>query len=116
MDPEKTTEFILEQQAAMSVRQDAIFNMIEAGMKLLAGHDRRIAGHDRRIAGHDRQIKAIADGLEQVVEAQGRLTHAQQVTEERLSRLAEAQQATDKKLNRLIDTLQHNASNGRPPA
>ena len=100
----------------MSVRQDAIFNMIEAGMKLLAGHDRRIAGHDRRIAGHDRQIKAIADGLEQVVEAQGRLTHAQQVTEERLSRLAEAQQATDKKLNRLIDTLQHNASNGRPPA
>ena len=130
MDPEKTMEFILEQQAAMSVRQDAIFNMIEAGMKLLAGHDRRIAGHDRRIAGHDRQINALADGLERVVEAQGRLTHAQQMTEERLSRLAEAQQATevavekvaaaqavtDEKLNRLIDTLQRNASNGRPTA
>ncbi len=109
MDPEKTMEFILEQQAAMSVRQDAIFNMIEAGMKL-------IAGHDRRIASHDRQIKSIADGLERVVEAQGGLTHAQQITEERLSRLAEAQQATDEKLNRLIDTLQRNASNGRPPA
>ncbi len=116
MDPEKTMEFILEQQAAMSVRQDAILNMIEAGMKLLAGHDR--------------QIKSIADGMERVVEAQSRLTHAQQVTEERLSRLAEAQQATemavekvaaaqavtDEKLNRLIDTLQRNASNGRPTA
>ena len=115
MDPEKTMESILEQQAAMSARQDAILNMIEAGMKL--------------IARHDRQIKALADGFERVAESQGRLVHAQQTTEERLSRLAEAQQstertverlataqaATDEKLNRLIDTLERNASNGRPP-
>ncbi len=130
MDPEKTMEFILEQQASMSARQDAILNMIEAGMKL--------------IARHDRQIKALADGFERVVESQGRLVHAQQTTEERLGRLADAQQtteerlgrlgeaqqstertverlaaaqaSTDEKLNRLIDTLQRNASNGRPPA
>lgn len=102
MDPEKTMEFILEQQAAMNARQDSIFNMIEAGMKL-------IAGHDRQIASHDRQIKAIADGWE-------RVTEAQQLTEERLVRLAEAQQATDDKLNRLIETLRRNASNGRPSA
>ena len=108
MDPEKTMEFILEQQATMSARQDAILNMIEAGMKL--------------IAGHDRQIKALTEGFE-------RLAHAQRITEERLSRLAEAQQstertverlataqaATDEKLNRLIDTLERNASHGRPP-
>ena len=83
MDIEKTMEFIVEQQAAMNVRQDSIFKLIEGGMKLIAGHDRRIAAqegaieshdrqiesHDRRIAAqdgkiesHDRQIKALAEG------------------------------------------------------
>ncbi len=88
MDVEKTIELILEQQAAMNVRQDSILTMIDGGMKL--------------IAGHDRQIKAL-------IESQERLTASQE-------RLTAAQQATDQKLNRLIEALQRNASNGQPPA
>ena len=42
MDVEKTMAFILEQQAAMNVRQDSILTMIEGGMKLIAGHNRQI--------------------------------------------------------------------------
>ena len=71
MDVEKTMVFILEQQAAMNVRQDSILTMIEGGMKL--------------IAGHDRQIKAL-------IESQERLTEAQQATDRKLDRLIEALQ------------------------
>ena len=71
MDVEKTIGFILEQQAAMNVRQDSILTMIDGGMKL--------------IAAHDRQIKAL-------IESQERLTAAQQATDQKLSRLIEALQ------------------------
>ena len=84
MDVQKTVEFILEQQAAMTTRQDSILRMVEGGMKL--------------IAGHDRQIKALIE--------------AQQTTDHRLDRLIEAQQTTERKLNRLIDALHRNSSNG----
>ena len=95
MDVEKTIEFILEQQAAMNVRQDSILTMIDGGMKL--------------IAAHDRHIKAL-------IESQERLTAAQQATDDELKQLAAAQAATDEKLSRLIDALQRNASNGQPSA
>ena len=71
MDVDKTIESIVEQQAAMTTRQDSILTMIDGGMKL--------------IAGHDRQIKAL-------IESQERLTAAQQATDRKLSRLIDALQ------------------------
>ena len=55
MDVEKTMEFIVEQQAAMNVRHDSILKLIEGGMKLIAGHDRRIAAQEQQIKSHDRR-------------------------------------------------------------
>ncbi len=95
MDVEQTIAFILEQQAAMTPRQDSILTMIDGGMKF--------------IAAHDRQIRAL-------IESQERLTAPQQATDDKLKQLAAAQAATDEKLNRLIDALQRNASNGQPSA
>ena len=58
----------------------------------------------------------LADAQQTTEERLGRLGEAQQSTERTVERLAAAQASTDEKLNRLIDTLQRNASNGRPPA
>ena len=126
-------EFIVEQQAAMNVRQDSIFKLIEGGMKLIAGHDRRIAAqqgaieshdrriaaqdgkiesHDRRIAAqqgaiesHDRQIKALAEGHQELVADRKEM-------KETLKELAGLHADTERKLNRLIETLR-GSSNGR---
>ena len=105
-------EFILEQQAAMNVRQDSIFKLIEGGMKLIAGHDRRIAAqdraienHDHRIAAQDRAIKALAEGHQELIAGQKEM-------KETLKELAGLHADTERKLNRLIETLR-GSSNGR---
>ena len=98
MDVQKTVEFILEQQAAMTTRQDSILRMVEGGMKL--------------IAGHDRQIKALIEGQQTTDHRLDRLVEAQQTTDHKLNRLTEAQQTTDHELNRLIEALLRNTSNG----
>ena len=100
MDLSKTVEFILEQQAAMTTRQDSIIKMIEGGMKL--------------IAGHDRQIKALIEAQQTTDHRLDRLVEAQQTTDHRLDRLVEAQQTTDHKLDRLIEALLRNTSNNGP--
>ena len=53
MEIEKTMEFIVEQQAAMTARQDSILKFIKGGMKLIAGHDHRIAAQASQIESHD---------------------------------------------------------------
>ena len=84
-------EFIVEQQAAMNVRQDSILKLIEGEMKLIAGHDRRIA--------------ALAEGHKELIAAQ-------KATEETVKGLAGLHADTERKLNRLIETLS-GGSNGR---
>lgn len=103
MDVQRTMEFILEQQAQMTTRQDSILKLIHSGMKL--------------VAEHDRQIKALIDSHERLAASLHALAETQQATEERLNRLASSQQDTDERLKRLIDALRRPRGNGKkgPP-
>ena len=91
MDIQKTMEFIVEQQAAMTARQ--------------VEHEARMAGHDKRMVKIDRRIdattKLIQTGMRILVQ-----------TDEKLKALAESQLRAeartgeiDARLDRLIKAL-----------
>jgi len=98
MDIQKTMEFILEQQAAMTARQAEHEARMAAHEVRMAEHDKRMVKIDKRI---DATTKLIQTGMRMLVQ-----------TDEKLKALAEAQLRAearmgeiDARLDRLIKAL-----------
>jgi hypothetical protein len=91
MDTEKAIEFLIESSARHETQLIAIRNVIEGGMKLIAGLGTK--------------VEILFDAQLRTESRMDRLAAAQEVTEQKFALLAEAQTITEKKLGSLIDSL-----------
>ena len=102
MDVERTMQFILDNLASVTARQEAAAVGAAAAEARAAAMERRL---DRRMDGI---VKLIKTGMRMIVEIQEshkELAAAQKRTEESLAELAAAQKRTDQRFDRWLDSL-----------
>jgi hypothetical protein len=103
---ESTMQFILEQQAQLTVMQAKAEERAEKDKEYMAESDERIA-----------RIEAIQENTARQIEHLGRalveLTEAHTRTQDALTRLAEAQAYSDGRLDALIDVVRGGKDKGR---
>ena len=102
MDLEKTMQFIIEQQAQFSADIQQLKEIDAALGKRMDQASQRMDRVEGGIASLlQAQFKQL-ESVNNVVDSVGRLSQAQQRTEENLDNLAQAQQRTEENLNSLI--------------
>ncbi len=116
MTPEERFDRIERWLELLASHQARLSASVEALRESSSRHDAQIAHlmevssrHEEITSRHDGQILSLTDALTSLVrvfEDQGRRT------DERIGRLTEAQQHTDERLNSLISTVERYLSNG----